>query len=410
MTMQQLLTGVIEENDLKISNNEYILMFLLLATSGNMLFNIWEWTYVFVALFVFVLASIKHKPISNKMLLGMVASYILLFALQFIGLEKVSIPANINRLAKLYEGFLIMTVLGVKFRKAYLKVMYFLCIVSLICWFLNIVIGDLPGYEFDRYRTQLIYNYIPYFIASGSGLGLRNCGMFWEPGAFEGYINIALLLYVGEFKVFYKHYRKEFWFLTAALLSTQSTTGYIVFAVILLLTVINSMKHIFMKVCVCVIMVAVSFFAFTTLDFMQNKILTEFEEAQYISDGDISWTRMGSAIIGWQNVKRHPLIGNGDLLESRYGAMGEMMNGSGNGFFGQMNVLGIPMMILILFLIYRHYPYSPYYKVVFLLVIVLLLQGEDFLSYPLFTCLMFIKYPNKTNGNNSSFAYSAQSA
>ena len=121
--------------------------------------------------------------------------------------------------------------------------------------------------------------------------------------------------------------------------------------------------------------------------------MEEYEFAQKTGTDYANWSRIGSAMIAWENIERHPLIGNGDLLESRYLGLGDEMAGSGNGLLGQTNVLGIPMMLFYLVLVFLSYPYNTYFKVSFTVIIIMLLIGEDFLNYPLFWGLIFIKYP-----------------
>lgn len=137
-------------------------------------------------------------------------------------------------------------------------------------------------------------------------------------------------------------------------------------------------------------------------DFVGEKITKQFEEAQEIQEGDVSWDRMGAMVVDLHNIKRHPLVGNGFIDESRYGAIGEFMHGAGNGLSGSINMFGIPFILLYFLALFKNYGCYPVaHRWIFLLVIALLLYGEYFLNYPLFWTLLFIKIPTN-NENNSS--------
>lgn len=59
--------------------------------------------------------------------------------------------------------------------------------------------------------------------------------MFWEPGAFQGFIILAMLMLLYEAdKTTVQNRKLKFLIFAVTLLTTQSTTGYILFVVILL--------------------------------------------------------------------------------------------------------------------------------------------------------------------------------
>ena len=135
--------------------------------------------------------------------------------------------------------------------------------------------------------------------------------------------------------------------------------------------------------------------AFNHYDFLGQKIFEEYEEALEIGEGDVSWSRFGSAIIAWNNVLNHPFTGNGFKMSALYGELAEDMSGMGNGFFGAMNQLGIPFILYYLYLLFKNAPVmNNLYRWGYILLIVFLLNGEFFLNYPMFWALMFVKYPN----------------
>lgn len=383
-----------------VTRLEYFMVFLLIAFSGNpLLIYTTEWAGI-IAMFIALLVMIlKHKKLVSFLFVKWAILFVCLFVCQFLFLKIVSLPANINFFARLFYASMMASLMGGKFRYVYMRIMVFIAMVSLVLWPINFMVAY-PGIAVNRYISLIVYNYIPY------GIGItRNCGMFWEPGAYQGFLLLVFLLYISEIKSFYKCYRRECVILFLAILSTQSTTGYVVFAIFLFLVIVKNIKSKITKIAVVLVMFVIALYAYTSLDFIGKKIEDEFEESQNLAMGEVSWSRFGSMMIDLEAIRRHPLIGNGFLLESKYGSLGEDMAGAGNGFTDALNTYGIPVMFLYLLGIYkRKSEISKYDGCVCACVIVLLLNGEAFLNFPLFWMLLFIEYPsiimNLTKRNN----------
>lgn len=73
------------------------------------------------------------------------------------------------------------------------------------------------------------YGYAPFYTWGMNGtISLRNSGPFWEPGAFQGYIWIAVLFLLFDIDKKCIKYRKAVLALfIITLLTTQSATGYV---------------------------------------------------------------------------------------------------------------------------------------------------------------------------------------
>lgn len=383
------------DNVKHISWLEYMVMFYMLCISGNPLFIYAEskLLYALSLIMFWGLCLIKKKHLYNRNLGLWLFGSCMLFLLQYLLLDLTSLNADINFIARLYIAFLCASFFGVKFREVYFKVMVALCIVSIPCFILQLN-GFRLGYEVDRYRSILVYSFL--------NNGERNAGMFWEPGAFQGFIMMVPLLYSNKLKMLWKTHKKGCVILLLALLSTQSTTGYIAFAAFLFFTILlNGKINVLLKSC----LIAVSIIVFTYVwaqDFMGEKIMEQYEHAQNMQQGEVSWDRMSVMYIDFYNIQRHPLIGNGFMDKSRYGILGEYMRGAGNGFTGAINMFGVPFMLLYFIGIFRNFSsFSKSNRYVLIFVFILMLNGEYFLNYPLFWSLLFIK--NTKDEINSSF-------
>lgn len=125
-----------------------------------------------------------------------------------------------------------MTVVLVRmdlFAKYYIYILFVYCIISLPCVLIANINPDLARIMCQNgYNWTTPYGYNPLYTWGMNGtISVRNSGPFWEPGAFQGFIWIAMLflLFNADEKKIKK--RKEiFLVLFVTLLTTRSTTGY----------------------------------------------------------------------------------------------------------------------------------------------------------------------------------------
>lgn len=385
----------------KISKLEYVVMFLMLCISGNPIFIYAEskFIYAIFAVLMLGLCIIKGKRLSNSNFMFWLICSCLLFLFQRIALEQTSINADLNFIVRLYIAYLSASFFGYKFREVYFKVMVMVCLISIPCYLLQVG-GVTFGFQFDRYYTIGFFNSIISRIDHGN---IRNSGMFWEPGAFQGFIMLIPLLYSNKLKYLWNFHKKECIILLIVFITTQSTTGYITFITFILLTIIlNGKMNVVLKSLIVMLIFALLSFVWSQ-DFMGEKITEQYNEALAIQQGDVSWNRMGAMVIDIGNIARHPIIGNGFMDASRYGVLGEYMRGTGNGFSGAINMFGIPFMLLYFIKIFQNATYmTKNNRIVYVFIIILLLNGEYFLNYHLFWSLLFIKVPLTPLGQNDS--------
>ena len=364
-------------------------VFLLLFFSGNPISFVSGIEYlrlaVSVGLFAYTFVDRKAKYFvpTAKWFYGLVC---VIFLLQIYHLSYFSYPAAVNILSKWFLGLFVIRKVGVNFRITYLKVMYFISIMSFIGMFFSIL-GYYPGVSVneDKYLTIFFHN-----IHNTNNASFRNSGMFWEPGAFQGYLIMVPLLFIDNLALLWRRYRKHCLVLLAALLSTFSTTGYIAFAVILFYYVAMKLKSKFARILLVPVLFLALLYAYTSLDFLGEKIDKQIERA---TSGNVTVDRLGSAILDWHYIKKNPITGNGLADITRYEdhlMYKELIGGFSNGFTDVVAKFGIIFIIVYFVLIYKNLPFRPMDKLFFCCMIVLLLQGEYFMDYPLFAALPFI--------------------
>ena len=224
---------------------------------------------------------------------------------------------------------------------------------------------------------------------------VRNSGMFWEPGAFAGYLILGLIFVVWENRDFHLGpYKKEVLFIAIGLLTSMSTTGYIIFGIILSIYSIRNFK--WGKLIVVPVVLAVVGCIYFYLPFMQDKITSQYRSAIELEKDEVSNTRFGSLVMDLQYIYARPFIGNGLHKKTRYRFHPWVDDdiGHGNGMSNFIAYWGIPFFFLWIYCVYRvayKQTYSISISILSLLLMTLVLQGEQFLNYPVF--LMFFTMP-----------------
>lgn len=147
--------------------------------------------------------------------------------------------------------------------RVFINTITVLAAISLIGWAFSTLLAtasfglDLEGTW--QYKSYIIFNII-------KAIPSRNCGIFWEPGMYQGFLNFGILLIVMKRK-------QTFWdvikglILAITVLTTYSTTGYIVLLILGIYIVyraiarINSLTATFFLIIATILFVGTDGFA-----------------------------------------------------------------------------------------------------------------------------------------------------
>jgi hypothetical protein len=319
----------------KISFFEYLYVFMLVlyAGRGNEFFNSTSFTENTIGVFIPILFSgilaFRWRIIFNQNF------YLLLlfFSIYFVAVSIKYGDFQPSFLLTYYILFFVVysAVKSLKFNLfvIYEYFLFLLAIVSLFMWVIQIGLGgdtlfnlfsrssylqlisSVSGnginaffYSVQPYATTLINNYtIP-----------RNCGFAWEPGSFAIYICLAIFinLFISKND---ENRRLRFWVLTAALISTQSTTGYIIYMLIMTFNIINKKLHTALLLLPVAIVLMVTIFS---LPFMKDKIIELISETSrldqllidsYGREDSATPQRFMSFLITFKDFLNNPLLG-----------------------------------------------------------------------------------------------------
>lgn len=258
-------------------------------------------------------------------------------------------------------------------------------------------ISELLGTASNARRPLFLYTFMGDYSS-------RNAGMFWEPGAFAGYLALSLVfLAIIKKKIQLQDYRKYLLILSIALFTTMSTTGYIIYPLLLLLhydwSAVTLKKSIGRGLLACFVVMpliaVVSIYSYYEFDFLRNKIEYQLQKVEF---KERMWekTRFGSLVFDWKYIEKRPFTGWGLYSKTRYALDPgrEELTGMGNGFSdftAKFGIVGMLTWLVAVFTGFRRFVGNKVSSATLICVIILIvLQGEAFLNFPFFLGLAFL--------------------
>lgn len=377
-------------------DKEYLLMILLLVFSGNPVTRYMSKYAMFAAsglIFLFFYKRIEKSFYLKFSFVGL--ALLLLFVSQQIVLGFVSWPGGLNYINTFFFGGVIYHLLSERFAYKYFIALYYISLISLGC-FLVINIGGLsfPGLELSfNGVSYVIYTFVRQHAA-------RNCGMFFEPGAFAGILTLCMALNVKSLPKLWQKHKFKVLVLVAALITTKSTTGYIVFFIISSYFMLFYVHDKTIAFTLFPIFFCIAIVVYFNTDFMQDKIESQAESSLVLSKNEFSNTRFGSLIFDYHYIKKHPVTGNGFHEKTRYSDHPDILFllkyggtlGNGNCLSNFTACLGVPFMICYLMMsFYSIFKIDKTLAPLVIIVFLLLFFSEQWLTFPLFTGIIFFK-------------------
>lgn len=380
-----------------IRDYRFWLLFFVINMSGNLCFGYFfpdKITIICLAFFVILFYVLKKEI--DLILIYFTSCFILIFALQAFLLTAFSLQSSLHFLLKIFTGVGVASIVSEKFINYYKKILYFFCIVSLICFTLNclgIVIpyikinsSGIDGGQVIRV-SSFIYTQL-YDVEHNLGLTLRNCGPFWEPGAFQGFINLALLFELYSLRSSNLLFSKESIIYIISILTTLSTGGYVTMFFIIGYYIIQSRKiSISIKLLFISVTLIIFAYLFFNLEFLGEKISRDV-------NGKGGRLSMDFSNVEFINI----LIGSGlnpkSFLNSSLIATGSLTM--------LINFTGITGGLVLYFFLYRKISIE---NIIFIIIVTMILINEPFLTAgPFWWCLpKLVNYIYLDNSLNNNF-------
>lgn len=408
---------------------DYLIVTILLFMSGNPAFmgelRMEIYTILTAGLFLVLFFTRKeHLLITSRFTVVMfILSAILV--IQCITFDFWPFHTMLGFLLRLFIGYAAVRLVK-EFPRKYVNVMFYTCLVSLF-FHLFAILHVTAGIDLLKYFAPLdkianpyrgfhifVHNFI-YYARVPEGLQnhrfayllpFRNSSHFWEPGVLAAYILLAIaFLGLMKDKFDKRRYRNILAVLVFTLLTTASTTGYILLPLCLLFhlrSVHLTARHVPKMLGGALILALFCVAAYHT-DFVGEKIREHRDRVAYRGPG---WetTRFGSLVHDMEYIRKRPFFGWGPHSKTRHMlSSGEGIWGMGNGLSDFTVKFGLFGLVTVLTCFwagaYQLTNHNRMLSIFFVLFVVMVLNGEHLLDYSLYLGLMFLgsSYKNRHN-------------
>lgn len=398
----------------------FLITVLVIALSG---FPIVQgemlWILSFVLLFIVALLKNKH-PLKSKAI-NIVLFIVILSFLQSIVFGSYNFYGFLGYLLRILIALFSIFILRENFFYYYIKVIKLFAIISLVIFIPTFLFHEF-AYELNRfaltvlpvtkilYGSEIIEGSLGIYHFNRTFLELvRNGGPFWEPGAFGGYLILALIINT-VFQQKLKNNTNTILFVT--IITTFSTTTYLalfVFVVAYFVAKSNKISYAVLGLLFFII----SFFAFNEIPFLKEKVQDQYEtyqDAAYYSGGG---SRFGAAYLDILEFINSPIVGRGLGSENRNVFFGDAARRH-NGITGFLNSWGIFLFViywLIIYRIFKYYSNDKLFGIVATFTWALSNFSEVYFNLPIFWILFFSYWAvdiNKEYMNEKNFSYKSK--
>lgn len=403
-----------------INSLYFFLTFLVTAISGNPAMGVFgkEMVYIGTLMIFMVLWWLKPLKLIKQDLMIFVC-FVLLVVAHVLLFGSIVISTSLGFLIKLGIALFAVRLIA-EFSHRYISVMYVLSLISFVFW-IPLLFGvnmqeifsalRIPGIAADHYHIG-IYN-----LRSEYDGAIRNMSMFWEPGAFAGYLMLALFFLTrgGQNKALLS---KHGLVLISALLSTQSTTGYLAFMLLVMVCVYNAdlIKGKVVKFLVSsasiVVLIGGAYVVANEVSFLGEKINSQIQSVS-VRDEASRINRFGNFIYDLEWIAKRPILGWSVNPATRFSIdpeAAELILGQGNGLTGfavRFGLIGLLVFLGFFAHTTRRITGSLAASLFGIVIVCVLLNGEQFLGFPIFLSLMFLP-KNKSTSLPSSHGLAAR--
>ena len=198
-----------------------------------------------------------------------------------------------------------------------------------------------PYTHYTNY-CNLLFEYSPMYTVSFGGITFQRLqSIFWEPGAYQIFLNFAFYRLLFKENVNQKLKSKLISLLAVNIILTLSTTGIALFIVIVFLRIYYS-KYFNRTSRMALIIPIFCFFAIVFSYLINIKLAN--------AGGKVSYSlRIADIVQGWELFTRHPLFGVGFNNQEAFMQIQKMDRGSSNGvitFLFSMGLVGSIIFII----------------------------------------------------------------
>lgn len=386
-------------------------MFGLIAMSGFPFFTTNKNNFIiFLLILIIILLLGKRDSFSAKRNILVILLTLFLVMLQAILFQYFKLETILGFIIRTLCALLVVYIVKGDFINLYIKQIKLL---TLISFFIFIPIFIAPGIldlissvvpSFMRFNTTIlgVETTKPSLILVNLNMDApsrtynRNCGPFWEPGAFGGFLLIAILFNFLKGKTITDKSNYVFYI---GLFTTFSTTAYLAFFLLILSYFISEKKIAWYKVLILGLLSISFYLLFFQINFMNKKISKEISKIDFAIEEAGGDTRFASAVLDLMEFVEYPISGRGLWPETRIGGKLKIIVRN-NGLTNFLTTWGIVFFIVYFYLLYKNFErlllqqnnLKTYFAFLSIIVICVLSVGENYFSAIFFWSLVLIPF------------------
>lgn len=279
--------------------------------------------------------------------------------------------------------------------KVYVKVMYVICICSIILYVIDMIVPSVLTYLPTVTNSVGVEKGTILFAVTPTQN--RNYGCFWEPGAFQTYLLIAFIIEVFEFKV---RNKKRVVALLIALVTTFSTAGYAAVMIAIVAVMMSGFTDTALKksarnvIIIVLIAVIAAYYIiqnfYPQLAYVLFGKLEDYNQTQ--NDNTSTGVRVNAIVEGFKIFLENPIFGVGKtklkiMFINMYGH--DMTTCTYVNWFAYFGIVFGCLMLYGLFMFTRNFTNRLLVRWVLFAAIMASITSENYVMNPSFLILIF---------------------
>jgi len=354
---------------------------------------------------------------NNRYFFSIIAIYTIWVIFQYAKYNHFTITLTFFVYYNIVIAYIIIDIYKTKIFLLYENIVTKLSVFAIIGWLLMVLVPGSFGHFIDLIKmphsdSGLIQGNIIIFSMTNldstsefESFGLvRNTGFSWEPGRYASMLIIAIFFNMARNQFQFQLNRNiGFWILTLALLTTQSTTGFMSFSILIIWFLIN--KNISTKILSLALIIPLAIFVYS-LPFIGEKLnllmdqettMSKVDSDLEIGEDDLTYVpqRFDGLSFEFLNIVSDPLLGYGNDEADSYTKRNiSPFLGLSNGILKVFARFGIILGCLFYFLLFRSsFWFSNFYNIkggmVYMLLFLAISISYDFTLIPFFLSIVF---------------------
>ena len=394
----------------KIKRENYLLLALIIFLSARANIIALHYSMLIIVFCYTTWLFIKRGREFQFSIMLLAGVYLLSLLVYYLSFGWVDVLRSLRMLLIFGMAYMAVRILGKNFLIGYERIVYYLAIVSIILFPLQLLaynemfkVVDLFSNIIPNFggRLNLSFSNIIIFSINGDG-ALRNSGFAWEPKGFGNFLIIAIVINLvqNRFRI-----NKRLVVFVLAVLTTFSTVAYLIlFFLIPFFILLNTNKsYIFFFLPFVIVALILSI----QLPFMQKKIELEWKNRyaykELLNDSrfvnmERSLGRLPSLMLDVNDFLKRPVFGYGfqkkERTQSVYVDLVRV-----NGLSDWLAVFGT---VGFLYLLLAHYygfrKYLRHYNMkgqtILVAIILCIYFATNLMTFPFWTMLMFLFIPD----------------